>query len=313
MKQPRWMRARVEGRVGEDGTIAADVVEIEPGEGRPPRRVEDIPGADSAVLDRLQHRVPGEFSTWCWPGGATAIAAPWDGLLTLGEPLIKRLEEKYGPWEGTVFLGEVRNTGAPAIWNVAEPSGGMAQRPDLRLEAMLEIVEMGVYQPDGWAAFNVSALAEENYTARVALEQAGWWGRIAPRLECGYELALEPLDIGDDRFNGQPGIVSARREGDLGFLTGARLMLEPGDDWRLRDLEAHFDEQAKQWRMLDRKIIAVVRRHENHSPLMFEFAPDGGLDPCGLHVALSGEAVEYNISHLFRQMLGPHGLGWLIP
>lgn len=44
---------------------------------------------------------------------------------------------------------------------------------------------------------------------------------------------------------------------------------------------------------------------------MFEFAPDGGLDPCGLHTPLSGEAVEYSIGHLFRAALGPHGLGWL--
>ncbi len=306
------MRALVKGRVYVDGRIKAEVVEIEPGEGPRPRGVEDVPGADPAVLKRIQDRVPGVFKTWCWPGGATAICAPWGGLLTLPAPLVGKLVVKYGLWEPDVFLMEVRNTGAPHIQNVAEFSGGMAESANLPLEAMLETVEMGFSLDDGWASFDVSALAKEDYSAEVLAEQELWWGIAQPGFPRKYTLRLEPMSIGKDTLDGRQGVISARVEGDFSLLIGARVALEPGSGWKLRDLESH-EEQDGRVLVLDRKITAVANRRLGRSPIMFEFDKAGGLDECGLHVALSHEAVELNISHLGRQWFGPHGLGWLRP
>lgn len=309
-EKPLWMRAKVEGAVERDGSIVLDVIEIEPGEGHRPVEAK-YGGADPAVLHRLTKRIQGPISTWCWPGGATALSAPFCRLQTLPENLVTKLEAKYGVWEIEVLLNEVRNTGAPYIWNVAEPSGGMAQSANLELEAMLEIVEMGFYREDGWASFDVSKLAERDYSTEVLAEQERLWRSIDPSLERRCAVKLLPNDrFGTDFFNGRRGIISVRKDGDLGFLTAAYILLEE-NGWCLRDLEEHFDPQSQTSSMLNRKIVGIVQRIGGRSPLMLEFAPDGGLDECGLHVALSGEALTYNIGHLTRYTLESRGLGWI--
>ena len=296
--------------VERDGSIILDVTKIEPGEGHRPLEAK-YAGADPAALHRLTKRIRGPISTYCWPGEATALLAPFDKLQTLPEHLITKLKAKYGVWEIGVLLNEVRNTGAPYIWNVAEPSGGMAESANLELEAMLEIVEMGFYREDGWASFDVSRLASADHSQEVLAEQERLWRSINPTLERRCAVELLPIDrFGTDTFNGRRGIISVRKDGGLGFLRAAYLPLKE-DGWRLRDLEEHFDPQSQTSQMLDRKIVGIVERIGGRSSLMLEFAPNGRLDECGLHVALSGEALKYNIGHLTRYALGPRGLGWI--
>lgn len=195
---------------------------------------------------------------------------------------------------------------APAIWNVAEPFGGSAEVGDLELARVLELAELGLYRrglsgPE-WPSFKLLSGSSE-----VNEEQRMVWRVLCKDAREAGEVSIVGMEYGSDSIADQRCVVSAG-PGDLSIVRFARLALSPlsGDGWRIRDGELDRAGQP-----LNRKMVTIANRVEGKSPVMFEFAPEGGLDPCGLHVALSGEALGYNISDLTIEVLGPHGLGWL--
>ncbi|MDO8599205.1 MAG: hypothetical protein Q7S02_03785, partial [bacterium] len=58
-----------------------------------------------------------------------------------------------------------------------------------------------------------------------------------------------------------------------------------------------------------RRTVAVVVPRTGKSPILFHFGDDGGCHPCGVHLALSGEAWAYNLTHLGRAAI--EAMGWV--
>ena len=308
-----WVQGLLEVEVTEKGDIHARVAEMKVVEGPRPKNMAEA-GANPVVFDAIRRRLPGFYTTHAWLGGATAIQVPTDSLHLLPENLTAKLQEKYGALGYWTLLCEVRNTGAPYIWNAAEPSGGMAESTNLAAEQAGEAVELGFYRSAGWVRFRLPAdLPDlEACQSQLDYEQRFWWEIVRPGFLAAYEGQLSFISCGEDELDGRPGIITPGLAGDFQLLSIARLTL-PGASWRVLDTECRPGNAEKgepEWVPLRRKIVGIMRR-EGRSPMLYEFAPDGGLDECGLHLALSGEALELNISHLTRAALGPRGLGWL--
>lgn len=222
---------------------------------------------------------------------------------------MEKLAQKYGPMGELTFLALVRNTGAPTVWNVAEPAGGMAEDYDLPTEQIGETVELGVYKEDGWMRFVLEGLTA-GFQVKLTAEQEFCWQVMNPSLTKKYEAPITFLPYGADSLNGQRGHLVAGPVGDFQILSIAKLDL-PDTGWRLRDLElrpGNVDRGEAEWVALDRKVVGIMPR-SGKSPMLYEFAKEGGLDHCGLHLALSGEALYYNVSHLTIPTLKM--LGWL--
>lgn len=304
----KWIRAKVTGEIDSSGRIVVETTDYCGMDTLRPDRIEET-GVDPEVFERIRKRTPGKFETLGFMGGAVSILVEKSSLKLLDRPLLEKLAAKYGPMGKMMYLAEVRNTAAPVIWNVAEPSGGMAEDFDLSAEQMGEASEMGVYKEDGWLRF----ILPENmkgYQAKLDAEQNLYWNVLRPGFPCRYEAPISFLSFGQDTLDGRRGIIFPGPVGDFQLLSVAELQLE-GTGWLLRDLECRpgkpgLDEP--EWVPLDRKIVGITPR-EGKSPMMYEFAPEGGLDHCGLHMALSCEALEYNVSHLTRATL--RTLGWI--
>jgi hypothetical protein len=285
------------------------------GEGERPDTYEQT-GADPAVFEAIRARRTGAYYTLGYLGGATALLAPWEALeLVEGSEdrrhVLGRFFDKYGWLEPEVLLCCVRNDFAPVIHNCAEPAGGMATTCDLLLEQTKEIVEIGLYQPTmGWIPYDATSLDELGRFALIG-EQQKCWEIAEPSFPMSPDpIELQHLRIGSDSFDDRRGVISAGPVGDFAITSFARLDLPRSGGYRIRDLECHFDRVRKIWVPLNRKVVAIAHRPSD-SPLMFEFGSDGLLDRCGMHMALEGAALELNISHLCRAVLGRHGLNWL--
>lgn len=305
----KWVQARVTGEIFSDGRIFAQTSDYRGMETPRPNRDFADSGANTEVFDRLRLRIPGKFETFGFMGGAVSILVRTSALEWLPDHLVAKLEEKYGRRGEYTYLAEVRNTGAPVIWNVAEPSGGMAEDFNLAAEQMGEASEMGVYGYNGWLGF---ILPEDmrDYQAKLDAEQSLYWNAICPEFSKKCLAPISFLPYGQDMLDDRQGIISAGPVGDFSLLCIAELQLE-GTFWRLRDLECRpgkADLNEPEWVPLNRKIVGITPR-EGKSPMLYEFAPEGGLDHCGLHIALSGEALKYNISHLSIATLKI--LGWI--
>lgn len=307
-----WARGLAEGVIAPNGDITASLSDLTVIEGPRPSHIETV-GADPEAFDRIRHRAPGNFTTLGFLGGATAIVVPFRSLAWLEGRLMERLRVKYGfgalPDEALVML--VRNTGAPAIQNAAEPAGGMADTTHLLLEQLEEVVEVGVCREDGWVRFVLPADLRA-HQERFDAEQRNVWSFVRPGFPQRYEAPIDILPIGRDTLEGRRGVVTVGPVGDFSFLHLARLSLK-GDGWRLFDTECHPGKPEAgepEWVAL-RRIVMVVVPRPGKSPIGFHFGDDGGLHPCGIHVAVSHEAWGLNLTHLGRAAI--EALGWVKP
>lgn len=304
-----WVQGLVTGVIAPDGTIIATRSELVVREGSRPKSIGEA-GADPEVFDRIRRRVPGEFRTLGFLGGATAIVVPQRSLTWLPESLMERLRVKYGiaQWLDDVLVMLVRNTAAPAIQNSAEPAGGMADSTSLLLDQLEEIVEVGVFRDDGWVRFLLPRELGEHQVA-FDVEQRHAWEIVRPGFPGRYEATLEVLPIGRDTLDGRCGVVTVGPVGDFSFLHFARLHLN-GTGWRLLDTECRPGDPFRgepEWVALRRTVMVVAPR-PSKSPIGFHFGENGGLHPCGIHVPLSGEALDLNLTHLGRAAI--EALGW---
>ncbi|MDP3771525.1 MAG: hypothetical protein Q8R16_04445 [bacterium] len=305
-----WVQGIVTGSIAQNGDVTATVGNLRVQDGSRPHTLEGA-GADPEAFDRIRQRSPGEFETPAFLGGATAIVVPFRALTWLPEHLMDRLRVKYGieTWPDEALVLLVRNTAAPAIQNSAEPAGGMAESVHLLAEQLGEIVEVGVCHEDGWARFLLPP--ELNvYQGRFDGEQGNVWGFVRPNFPQRYEARLDILPIGRDVLEGRRGVVRVGPVGDFSLLHIARLHLN-GDGWRLFDTECRPGNRERgepEWVALRRTVMVVVPR-PGKSPIGFHFGEDGGLHPCGIHVPLSGEALELNLTHLGRAAI--EALGWI--
>ncbi|MBI4434694.1 hypothetical protein HY635_02665 [Candidatus Uhrbacteria bacterium] len=306
-----WMQGLVSGTIAPNGDITAAISDLRTVEGPRPTRIEEA-GADPEVFDHIRHRVPGAFRTRGFLGGATAILVPFRALTWLPEPLMERLRVKYGfdRWPDEALVMLVRNTAAPAIQNSAEPAGGMAEDAQLLAEQLEEIVEVGVCREDGWVRFLLPPELSV-YLGRFDGEQRKVWDAVRPDFTRQYEAGLDILPIGRDVLEGRRGVVRVGPVGDFSFLHIARLDLQ-GSGWRLFDTECRPGNREggePEWVAL-RRIVMVVVPRSGRNPIGFHFSNrEGGLHPCGIHVALSGEALELNLTHLGRAAI--EALGWI--
>ncbi|MDO8581265.1 MAG: hypothetical protein Q7S16_00110 [bacterium] len=309
-----WVRGIVTGRINDDGRIIAETRALEVMQGlKPgtPKEAQDA-GMDLAAGRQIQERKPGPFSFMGYFGGATAMVVPFVALTLLDERRMRRLYEKYfGPLkEGEkpcfpedVAIMHVRNTGAPARQNDAEPSGGMAETTDLLVEQVGEMVEMGVLRSDHqWTRFLLPsevAMHQEAFNHK----QFEAWNLFSQALWVRGESAqLELLRVGRDQFNGQSGIVTAGPVGDVAVTYVAKVHLN-GTGWKFLDLETHNGNPMR------RKMVAIVPR-PYRSPLVLQLDENGGLDDFGHHFVLCGENVDLCVTHIGKAVL--QALGWLL-
>lgn len=304
-----WVQGEISGEmVG--GRITARVLSAIKVEGDRPSSFEES-GATRSVYERLNSGCEDffEFTTLGFMGGAVGWVLPTTNLCWLPN-LMERVERHNGaPLPEWTYCALVRNAGAPTIQFCAEPAGGM--RDDLETDWLFDLLdeglELGVYNDEGYAGFRLPS-GYEQYQDDFDRKQAEWWGWVEPGIPRSAYVQVEFLPIGRDLLNGEPGtIVPCFTAGEFSFLKTATLKLE-GSGWKLRDLECRRTENG--WEPLNRRVVGITRSLIQ-GPMLWQFAREGGLDECGPHFPLSGEVVEYVLSHLSIPLLGPNGLDWL--
>lgn len=303
-----WVKGIVSGEITSDGRIVATTRDLRVMKGQRPGHIHET-GATPEVFHRIRQRMPGAFETHAFLGGAAAFVVPFRVLALLPEHLMDKLREKYGAWGDDAYIALVRNTGAPAVWNAAEPSGGMAETTNLVLEQLCEMVEVGVYNDRGWVRFRLTEEFADCHGAFDA-EQGKWWGIARPGFSSCAHARLEILPVGHDSFNDRPGVLAVGPVGDFSFTLVVKLHLD-GTGWRILDTEARpgkVEAGEPQWVALHRQVVAIVPR-QGKSPLVLQMTREGILDERGLHFTLDGENRELAISHLSRAVLT--ALGWL--
>lgn len=305
-----WVKGRIMGRMVE-GKIVATVMERKMMESDRPRTFEES-GADLEVYNRLRARSPQtfEFETFGFMGGATAWILPSERLDLLPAELMPRLSKfNRGPLDQQMYAALVRNAGAPTIQFCAEPAGGMPEDPKVSwmFDLLDEGTELGIYREEGWLGFRLPPYLGR-YQADLDEKQAGWWQVVRPNLKrIGY-ADIKFLPIGNDMMDGEKGIICpCLTAGEFSFLIVGTIDLK-GDGWKLCDLECR--KVGKDYQPINRTVVGIFPREEM-SPMMYCFNRGGGLDECGPHFPLSGEVIEYTLSHLSIPLLGPQGLNWL--
>lgn len=303
-----WLQARMRGEITADRRIILNSSEHRIMDPPRPERVEES-GANPEMLRKIQAREPGQINTLGYVGGAIAQIVPFHALSLLEPKLMAKLVVKYGAWEDTAYLAMVRTTSGSYIWNCAEPSGGMADTPILQLEQLKEGVELGIFKKDGWLQFLLPNSLRE-YQAEFDQEQTFWWNIVRPGFPRAYSAPIEFLPVGNDSWDGRPGIINAGDIGNIQVVNTARIHLQ-GTGWQFVDTESRPGNPAKEepeWVALRRKVMAIVPR-PGRTPLMLELDSEGRLHPGGLHVAIEGENRGYVISYLSEAVL--QALGWL--
>lgn len=305
-----WVKGLITGEMT-NGRIDAKVISRTLGGPERPSNFEDS-GADRTVYDTLRQRSvnPFKFQTNGFMGGAIAWILDPFRLKLLPESLLPRLEKfNLLPFAKRMYIALIRNAGAPTIQFCAEPAGGMQENPniDWLFDQLDEGLELGIYNNDGWLGF---ILPEEFscYQEMLDQKQTEWWQIVDPNLaRCGY-AKIKFLAIGQDTQDGIPGIICpCLTAGEWSFLKVATIELE-GEGWMLRDLECRRTPTG--WAPLNRAVAGILPRN-GLSPMFYRFSREGGLDECGPHFPLSGEVIDYVLSHLSVPLLGPYGLNWL--
>ncbi len=302
-----WIQALVVGEIEADGSIHLTIKQMTPMTSPRPKSVEES-GADPDMIRRINERVPGRIETLGFIGGAVAQIVPLDAMDLLPQAHMAKLYQKYGLFGPDAFLAMVRNTGANAIWNCAEPSGGMAEDANLMLDQLKEGCELGIFNDDGWCHL-ILPPELASFQAEFTAEQRFWWEIVKPGFPVGSDAGIELLPVGRDTRNGQPGICRCGPVGDVSFTIVTRITLSYS--WfRFLDTESRpgrLSEGERAWVPLRRKVVAIVPRPKK-SPLMLELNPEGQLHPGGLHVVIDGENTRHVISHLSTAVL--EALGW---
>lgn len=272
-----WVRGVVSGVVETDERIVAVIRDVEIMTTPRPATFE-ASGADLEVFERLRTRPrpPGPFETVAFFGGATAVLVPFQALSLLPPGQMEKLLQKYGAWGEEAFMAPVRTTSGAGRWNDAEPCGGMFEGPKdgWPFEWLGEVCELGVYRDDGWVKF---VLPAELAHCQAAFDetQAFWWAVTRPGFPCQYEAPIKFLEVGNDRLDGVPSILTAGPVGDFSATRTARLELS-GTGWRFLDTESRPGKREAgepEWVGLGRKVVAIVQRF-GKAPLMFELAPE---------------------------------------
>lgn len=302
-----WVKGHVFGEITSDKRIIARTTNLQVMEGVRPRHISDS-WATAEVFERIRQREPGNFETMAFMGGAGAFVIPFSALALLPERLMDKLREKYGQWGQDAYIALVRNTGAPYVWNAAEPSGGMAENTNLILEQLCEMVEVGVYCDEGWVRF-VLPKEMAHCQDRFDREQEFWWGIARPGFSPCASATLEILPFGRDEFNSRRGVLAVGPVGDFSFTLVVKLHLK-GTGWKILDTEARpgrSEASEPEWTPLLRQVVAIAPR-SGKSPLVFQMTREGVLDERGLHFVLEGENRDLAISHLSRAVL--EALDW---
>ncbi len=304
-----WVDGLIRGRM-KNAQITAEVVGREQMTTDRPASLE-ASGADRTVYERLRQRgIDFEFETHGFMGGALAWILPTYNLELLPDNLMPRLDKfNREPLNAHMYVALVRNAGAPTIQFCAEPAGGMPEdsEVDWLFDLLDEGTELGVYNDDGWLGFRLPSDLQ-HYQDMLDEKQAGWWGAVRPNLKRVGWADIKFSPVGQDTFNGQKGIICpCMTAGEFSFVKVGTIDLA-SKGWKLLDLECR--KAGDSWQPLNRKVVGIVPRQDK-SPMLYEFAREGGLDHCGMHFPLSGEVIEYVLSHLSIPLLGPHGLNWL--
>ncbi len=307
-----WVQGLIRGRM-QGGRIAAQVVERRLGGPGRPRTFEES-GAVREVYERLRARDSSdnfEFETLGFLGGAVAWLLPSRRLaLPVGGQRDRLTTFNCEPLSDLMYVALMRNLGAPTIWFCAEPAGGMQEDPEIDwlFDLLDEGLELGVHNSYGWMSYRLPD-SLQRYQMALYKKQAEWWNLVRPGFPCIVQSQITFPPVGDDTLDGESGIICpCLPAGEFSFLKVAMLSLE-GAGWQLCDLECR--RTGKGWQPLNRKVVGILPREEK-SPMLYQFGPDGALDQCGPHFPLSGEVVEYVLSHLSIPLLGPHGLDWLM-
>lgn len=303
-----WVRGEINVKMI-DGRIIATTLSRKTMKTDRPKTFEES-GADYDLYQRLRGRagnIRWANRTFGFMGGAIAWLLPTGTLELLPENLMPRLEAfNRELLSDLMYIALVRNAGAPTIQFCAEPAGGMPEDADIdwRFEMLDEGTELGIYNDEGWLGFQLPEDLK-HYQTGLDEKQADWWHVVRPDLERIGWVQVEFLPIGSDTLDGERGIIcSCLTAGEFSFLKIGKINLE-GTGWKLCDLECRKAEHI--WQPLNRAIVGIVPR-ENMSPMLYRFSQDGGLDECGPHFPLSGEVVDYALSHLSIPLLGLQGL-----
>ncbi|MBI3115685.1 MAG: hypothetical protein HYZ09_04330 [Candidatus Kerfeldbacteria bacterium] len=304
-----WVQARVQGHVTEDGRVEVALSDLTLKEGKKPSSFEEA-GTNPEMSRRINERIPGPIDTLGFIGGAVAWLLPFDQLALLDEWLMAKLEQKYGPWEhAQTYLMQVRNTGAPGIWNCAEPTGGMPENQELIEEQLLESLELGLYRKGYRGEFTFTRVPGD-IMDRIYGEQHRLWELVRPSLKKVDMILVDLPKRGRDLWNRKPGVIACGPVGDITFVRYAFPRLT-GSGWRVCDLETRPGNRAagEAAEVPLRRQCHILVKREQGAPLVLPFTKDGGLDDFGLPFILDGENVQHAISHLSRAVL--RDLGWL--
>jgi len=300
-----WIRGWLEGVVDSRGRITATFSDMEVVEGHLPKNGEEF-GANPEALQALNERVPTSFATLARLGAGVAVVLQVACLKWARDAWVPKLAEKFGEYGPQGLLCLLQDLGAGGTWLCADVCAGVPTVTNIFGGAFTEIVELGLFKPEGWGKFVLPGASD--YQSLVNNEQEREWADHQPNFPSGMEI---PVDIPSftmvDEINGIDTVLSGEPgPGSIEAIVIASAKL-PNHDWLVRDIEHIRDNDGNAKFALNRH-PAVICPRPGKSPLMFQFGPSG-LDINTPVIPLSGEALDLCVNRKVETVL--RALDWL--
>lgn len=303
---------------GDDQKIIATLEDMEVVRGPRPKSASEIEGCDQQVLECLNTRESGTYSTRTRLGSGCALIGDirwlsWGNERVLGN-LRREVPELFDS-EGTLvsrhgLICLWRDLEAPGTSACADVCAGVPEVTDILAGAFNESVEAGLHTVGADGVIEPARLELKGNRCQSVINDAAnrEWGRLyGVSVHFPHTIPVTVMGVDTDSVNGIPCIISSEpRNGSTESIIP--LLCELTDvegGWRWRDTE-HREDHGK-WVPLNRRPILII--------------PDPGDAPIMLGFSSSGPDVTATISYLEGKNLRAHtngkvrsvlrALGWL--
>ncbi len=307
----KWLkgRLRVDITPQRDITATADELEILP---FPKPNVDQDYGQNPAAIDAIRQRIPAHIETIAHFGGATAVLVPAQSVALLSEGEMRNWSTKFGGF-GPEWMAVLARNAKPRVWTSAlSLAGGMFESPSFLWELLEEMLELGIFNDEGWLRYLLPDLIKE-LQAKFDEAQDFWWNVVWPEFPCVGTAQIEPTGLGRDSLNGIKGVFTIGDGLGDAAITQIVFVNLPGTGWRFLDTECTLGKVGDNqhvWIPMSRRPWLIAPR-DGRAPVALPLDSDGNLDGLGVPFVIDGENVTTVITDVTRGAL--EALKWLPP
>jgi len=306
-KVQNWLKGGLLAIVADDRSITATADDLEILPFPKPNMDEDY-GQSWNAIAAIRQRIPGRMGTMAHFGGATAVLVPSRSVARLSEGEMQNWSHKFGGF-GNEWMAVLARNAKPRVWTSAlSLAGGMFESPDFLWELLEEMLELGIFNDEGWLRY-ILPEPIKHLQARFDDAQDFWWNVVRPGFPCIGTVQIESTGIGKDSLNGIQGIFTIGENlGDAAITQVVRVNLSLGTGWRFLDTESVLGTNVQAWFPMRRRPWLIAPR-DGRAPVALPLDADGRLDGLGVPFVIDGENITTVITDVTRGAL--EGLGWL--